>query len=166
MIFIKGTKLLSDSHRWHSDGKYFAAPKLFKQVYIIHAYTANGHTLLCAYLRQKKKIVTALKNTSGQMCFVFNPKTIVTDFDCHGAELKGCYFHFDQAILRWAFRCGYKSQYSINPTFNTWFKMILSLQVVPMSRLMEAWSIIINKLSANINVQPMIDYFNALWIKE
>ena len=123
-------KLLQNSKRWHSDGKFYAAPKPFKQVYIIHALTQNGHTLPCAYfLTEKKdcnlykKLFTTLKNVAEQMDLVLNPKTVVTDFEhaamnaykfhWPGAELKGCFFHFNQAILRLAFRNGFKLHYTI-----------------------------------------------------
>ena len=105
---------------------------------------------------------------------VLNPKTILTDlkqaamnaykFNWPSVELKGCFFHFNQAILRWAFRNGYKLPYSTNYDFYAWCKMILSLAVVPVNRVMEAWNIIINKLPADLNVQPIINYFYSIWI--
>ena len=57
----EGIKLLSDSKRWHSDGTFFAAPKPFKQVYIIHVYTSNGHMLPCAYFLTEKNIAIFIK---------------------------------------------------------------------------------------------------------
>ena len=72
-------------------------------------------------------IKIALKEGIEQMGLVLNPKTIVTDFEqaainaykfhWPNAELKGCFFHSNQAILIWAFRNGYKLAYSINPIF-------------------------------------------------
>ena len=85
-------------------------------------------------------------------------------FHWPGVKLKGCFFHFNQAILRWAFRNGYKLPYSTNYDFYAWCKMILSLAVVPVNRVMEAWNIIINKLPADLNVQPIINYFYSIWI--
>ena len=81
--------------------------------------------LPCAnFLKEKKdcnlykKIFTILKNVSEEMKLVLNPKTIVIDyeqaamnaykFNWPGAEISGFFFHFNQAVLRWAFRDGYK----------------------------------------------------------
>ena len=173
----EGLKLLSTSSRWHSDGTFFAAPKPFNQVYIIHAYTDNGHMLPCAYYLTQKKdcaiykaMFTHLKNAAEENGYILNPKTIVVDFELAainaykfhwpGAEIKGCFFHFTQAVLRWAFRNGYKLHYSANTTFKLWLKMILALPVVPVGRIFEAWEIIKTKAPTNLNVQPIIDYFN------
>ena len=81
-----------------------------------------------------------------------------------GAELKGCLFHFNQAILRWACRNGYNMAYSINTYFNAWLKMILSLPVIPVHCDIDAWTIIKNKLQSDLNVQPIINHFNSVWI--
>ena len=96
------------------------------------------------------------------MNLVLNLKTIVTDFEqaamnaykfhWSGAEIKGCFFHFNQAVLRWAFRNGFKLSYTIKTKFNIWLKTILSLPVIPINRVMGAWEIIQNKLPADMNV--------------
>ena len=87
-------KLLSNSKIWHSDGTFFAAPKPFKLVYIIHAYTCNGHMLPCAYFLTEmkdcnlyKKILTSLKTAAEQMNLVLNPKTIVTIYGTPLAQM-------------------------------------------------------------------------------
>ena len=131
-----GLRLLGNSVRWHSDGTFYAAPKPLKQVYILHAYTGNGHMLPCAYyLTQKKdcvlykKMFTQLKIAADEQGYILNPKIIdfelaaINAFKFHwpGAELKGCFFHYTQAVLRWAFRNGYKLHYSINTAYNFWF---------------------------------------------
>ena len=121
-----------------------------------------------------KKLFTTLKNVAEQMDLVFNPKIVVTHFeqaamnaykiDWPDAELKCWFFHFNQAILLWDFRNGFKLHYTIQTKFNTWLKMILSLPVIPVDRLMDAWRIIKNNRPADLNVQPIIDYFKSKWV--
>ena len=43
-------------------------------------------------------------------------------------------------------------------------KKILSSSVKPINRVMDAWEIIQNKLPADMNVQPIINYFKSTWV--
>jgi hypothetical protein len=111
-----GLKLLSESNRWHSDGTFFMTPKPFKQTYLIHAYKSSI-MLPCVYvlLQNKetntyKEVLGAIKDIATEKGYHLNPETILTDFECAaqqayryhwtGITIKGCYFHFKQAILR------------------------------------------------------------------
>ena len=44
--------------------------------------------------------------------------------------------------------------------------MILSLPVIPAHLVIDAWTIIKNKLPSDLNVQPIIDYFNSVWLRK
>ena len=82
-----------------------------------------------------------------------------------GAELKGCFFHFNQAILTWAFRNGCKLPYSIKTNFKVKLKIILLLPVITAHLFIGAWTIIKNNLPSDLNVQTVIDYFNSVWLR-
>ena len=115
-----------------------------------------------------------MNNAAEQKDYVLNPKTIVTDFELAamnaykfhwpGAELKGCFLHYTQSILRWAFRNGYKLHYTINTKFNTWIRMVLSLPVIPVHHIQDAWNVIVNDLPIDINVRPIIESLKKIWL--
>lgn len=107
-------------------------------------YKKWSYVALCLFFTQKrdcslyKKMFSELKNSAEEIGCLFNPLSIVTDFELSainaykfhwpGAELKGCFFHYSQAIIRWAFKNGYKLHYWTNSYFNHWLKMIISLR--------------------------------------
>lgn len=54
-------------------------------------------------------------------------------------SLKGCFFHFKQAVCRWIFTNGYKVTFAINLAFKKWVRKLTSLAVVPVDLVLEAW---------------------------
>ena len=69
-------------------------------------------------------------------------------------------------VCRASILYGYKLPYSIKTNFKVWLKMILSLPVIPAHLVIDAWTIIKNKLPSDLNVQPIIDYFNSVWLRK
>ena len=41
--------MLGQATRWHTDGTFFAAPKPFMQVYLLHAYDSNDNMVPCGF---------------------------------------------------------------------------------------------------------------------
>ena len=77
-----------------------------------------------------REVFDQLKYTAERYGFFLAPKFGHTDFEqavrkalkhCYpGIQLKGCYFHFEQAIGRWMFQHGYKVAYSQDQLFRKW----------------------------------------------
>ena len=42
--------------------------------------------------------------------------------------------------------------------------MVLSLPEIAVHHIQDAWNIIINDLPIDINVRPIIEYFNKIWL--
>ena len=42
--------------------------------------------------------------------------------------------------------------------------MALSLPVIPVHHIQDAWNIIVNDLPIDINVRPIIEYFKRIWL--
>ena len=57
IIFISdhGVRMLGQATRWHTDGTFFAAPKPFMQVYLLHAYDLNDNMVPCGYVLLQRK---------------------------------------------------------------------------------------------------------------
>ena len=176
-----GLKLLAQANRWHSDGTFFMTPKQFKQTYIIHAYKSSNVMYPCAYILLQKKdketykeMLAALKEIAFAAGHELNPQTVLTDFEKAVQEafkfhwtnisIRGCYFHLKQAILRWVFQHGYKKQYLANTKFNFWLKSLTSLAMVPVKDIDRAYAIVKSNVPDNIEVKPILDYFEKTWL--
>ena len=104
------------------------------------------------------------------------PEIALTDFEKAARKalrfhftnirLKGCFFHFKQAVGRWIFKNGYKLTYSLNIDFKKWFRKLSCLAVVPLDQVVEAWDLIQDEArTLNVNVQPIIKYFQKTWME-
>ena len=103
------------------------------------------------------------------------PKMALTDFEKAARKalrfhftnitLKGCFFHFKQAIGRWIFKNAYKQTFHNNIEFKKWFRKVSCLAVVPLDQVVEAWELIkVESSSLLINVKPIIKYFENTWM--
>jgi len=94
------------------DGTFDKVPKMFYQLYTWHAKIGNSYPPCIYFLLQNKT-----QDTYNRMFRILNhllpnlsPQTILLDFEkaCMsaaqiafpGAEIKGCYFHLSQSLLR------------------------------------------------------------------
>jgi hypothetical protein len=179
-----GIKLLSESARWQSDGTFFCAPKPFKQAYYIMGGKQGEKMLPLVYILMQKKTFKAydevfeqLKRVAAKYSVSLAPTVALTDFEKAARKalrfhfpnitLKGCFFHFKQAIGRWIFKNGYKQTYTCNDEFKKWFRKLSCLAVVPLDKIDEAFeSIKAESASISINVKPILNYFNRTWIQE
>ena len=81
-------------------------------------------------------------------------------------KLRGCFFHFKQAVGRWIFKNGYKVTYTTCLLFQKWFRKLTSLAVCLLEQIKEAWDIIVGESSKlnEINVKPILNYFEKTWM--
>ncbi|CAF2875167.1 unnamed protein product [Rotaria sp. Silwood2] len=115
-------KLLFNSDKILMDGTFSTCPKMFDQVYTIHAIKYD-QSFPCVFglLPNRLKgtyhfMFQELKSTATQMQLNFTPKSIMTDFEpalisvitaeFSGAIHSSCYFHFTQAVYRALQRVG------------------------------------------------------------
>ena len=56
------------------------------------------------------------------------------------AQIVGCWFHYAQATSKYMSGLGLKEQYSKNPGFAKWFKMVLALSLLPTERITTMWN--------------------------
>ena len=116
-----GIEIMSTAEKWHVDGTFSRCPKFLKQLLTIHA-EFKDELFSCAYMvlpdkdsRTYTTIFIQLKNildTNGSI----NVKQIMADFEAalvnqlkttfFMAIIKGCWFHFNQAIIRKLFNLG------------------------------------------------------------
>ena len=171
-----GLKILGQSKKWQSDGTFHCAPKPFKQVY----YTMGGKPLEkmvpVDYVLMQKRTCDAYDEVFGQLKRIAHsysielaPLVCLTDFEraarkaikfhFPSVHLRGCYFHFKQAVGRWIFRNGYTVNYVSNVIFKKWVNKITSLAVVPLDQVHSAWDKIKTESILGVNTTPIDKYF-------
>ena len=123
MVFTSdiGAEILSQTEKWHIDGTFKKRPKLFYQILTIWALY-NDELIACAYSVLPNKLTSTylslfeviknICNQNGELKL----KTVLTDFETalqnalklvfEDVEVKDCWFHFNQAIMRKLFSLG------------------------------------------------------------
>ncbi len=88
------------------------------------------------------KCLTEMKSVCRANGYLFKPKCVLSDFE--PAQIKGCWIHYVQYLLRFAKRLGYQSRYENDMFFCLWFKQFATLALIPLENLEEAFAIILN----------------------
>ena len=109
----------------------------------------------------------------------FGHLTLILDFELaiqqalrqafHGAcTIKGCWFHFCQALLRQIGEIGLKSNYNQSFHFKFWVKRFMALALISMENIKEAMDIIISEIDSNSNIAikqaDFVVYFVNQWL--
>ena len=80
-------------------------------------------------------------------------------------EIKGCWFHYCQAIKRNLFAFGLKKRYVSDWNFRFWIRRILVLPLIQVEYLEQAFKIIVKELPSNdSNIIKFIRYFISQWL--
>lgn len=113
------------------DGTFKVAPTLFRQLYTLHG-SFEGEMMALAYflLPDKEKetylrMFSLISDHAARRGLTFRPAKFQIDFEsavlgairvCFpAAEVKGCTFHFTQAVWRNVQRCGLQAYYKNDP---------------------------------------------------
>ena len=149
-----GMNMLSKGTDWHIDGTFKHCPKLFYQLVTIQSVHNNQVLQNCFIFMEHKSRASYLEafQQIKQLCFdkkiCINPTRVSCDFEeaLHQAlqitfpniELKGCMFHYCQALLRKINNIGYKNRYLNDERFKYWIRQFMILAVIPIDHLKDA----------------------------
>ena len=105
----------------------------------------------------------------------FNPSVVFIDFEIAlvqsvnllfpSSQLKGCYYHFVQALWRWVQNHGCVILYKDNSEFRSLIKCTAALAHVPRQYLHLVWSGIKAAAPEMPVCSDFIDYFKDTWLK-
>jgi len=85
-------------------------------------------------------------------------------------EIKGCWFHFNQAIIKRVISLGLLGLYCNNFQVMTWFRRFGALALVPLDCIQKCWDIILNEIPSNISLHAresifeFLNYFSNTWL--
>ncbi|XP_028966906.1 uncharacterized protein LOC114828143 [Galendromus occidentalis] len=139
----------------YMDGTFKVVPHLFAQLYTLHAqYRGQMMPLVYFLLPDKQKetyirMFTLLKTFAVTRHMVFQPPKMQLDFEVSslkaieeslpGTEVKGCNFHFSQAIWRKTQQVGLRTFYDNDPSIRSFVKGVMALSLVPEHLIDDAW---------------------------
>ena len=124
-------EIVCESPSVFMDGTFRVVPELFRQLYTVHCFY-KGQMMPSVYFLLPDgtsdtycRMFTSLKNAAESRGLIFRPVHFQLDFEVAAikaieemfpaAVVKGCQFHFTQAIWRKAQNCGLKSYYADAP---------------------------------------------------
>ncbi len=125
-----GDGRLTEADSLFVDGTFGTSPRLFYQIFTVHAVTNGRHLPLVYCLLPNKRqetyqrVFQLLEKVRVNLQLDLLPSLLVSDFELAimnaarsifpSASIKGCYFHFCQAILRKIQELGLQVEYKEN----------------------------------------------------
>ncbi|RNA13080.1 Ragulator complex LAMTOR3 [Brachionus plicatilis] len=154
-------KILSESEEWFMDGTFKSAPKQMMQLFTIHALVKN--------------IFNVLKDLALGAKLILNSKRVMTDFEAlstfaiqfhfPNVVIKGCWFHFRQAIFRRAVRLGLKQHYHLDE-HRELINLFGALALIPIEKINEGFEIIKLFKPNDAKCDQMLTYFENQWLNK
>ncbi|XP_071088815.1 uncharacterized protein [Haliotis cracherodii] len=149
-------EILSERDTIFMDGTFFVCPSLWLQVYTIHCLV-DGKMFPVAFslLPNKTKqtyvrLFTLLKDVVGARTGVdLSPDIIQTDYEAAvisaisdvfpASSVRGCFFHYAQALWRLVVDRGLSRDYTDNPAVQTHIRRAAALPLLPLAEVQDAW---------------------------
>ena len=179
--------VLHDSKYLVCDGTFEMSPDTAYQVYTVHGFcNGEGMALLWALLPNKStatyvELFTAIRSALVSQFGDVGHKTFLVDFKLAAINaiqqtfpesvVKGCSFHFRQALMRRIQSLGLKSVYESDeyPEVRRWFRLIMSMTMLPAFAIPMAWSCLSNPPFAGDSdvdgkTRTFAVYVGATWI--
>jgi len=121
-------------------------------------------------------LLQILKHKAIQISHVFSPKTIQIDFEMAVikaieeelpyTEIKGCFFHYAQAIWRKIKNIGLCSLFKSDSGVRRWARKCISLPLFPPEYIEEAWLILHAEAPNYPQITTLLNYILETWVDE
>ncbi|XP_053148756.1 uncharacterized protein LOC128343547 isoform X2 [Hemicordylus capensis] len=161
----------------YGDGTFEKVPNMFDQLYTWHAKVGNSY-LPCIYiLLQKKNMDTYNRMFEIMKLLIPNlaPQRVLVDFEkaCMNAvrivfphaEVKGCYFHLCQSLIRKINNVGLKTEYETNMDINITLKSLAALAFVPIDDVRSVFDKLATKFPDEDSYNEVLTYFFSTYIE-
>ncbi|XP_046552148.1 uncharacterized protein LOC124261815 [Haliotis rubra] len=173
--------ILANAETIYMDGTFFVCPSLWQQVYIVHCLV-DGQMFPVAFslLPSKSRdtyirLFNYLKDSVLAIVGVeLSPSVVQTDYEAAAigatervfpdAEVRGCYFHFTQAVWRQVSEKGLVNTYKDNRAFNTHVRRAAALPLLPVDQIQDAWMEVLNQSPDVDGIGQFNDYITSTWV--
>ena len=161
------------------DGTFRVAPPFYKQIFTIHALLQSKvlPLIYCILIDKKAETYTSVFRKIRDLCLEHNliltPNLITLDFEkglivalqqeFPQSRLRGCYFHFCQAVFRQVQKLGFSVDYGNNQELRTKIRMLMALAFVPEQIVQQTFDNLRDE--APVNIRPLFQYFHQQWFQ-
>ena len=177
---IQQQGLLRRAKTWYVDGTFKLVKHPFAQLFSIHAFISNGEVMkqvpLMFVLMSRRKIIDyrkvlfVIQDRLGQ-CAV---QQIVMDFEratwqairleLPDVQLRGCTFHWCQAVWRKAQQLGLQMAYNNDAPTHNYIKKLLALPMLPQEHIQPVFDYLC-EAAVTEPLHELVDYINRNWIR-
>ena len=170
-------KLSTNSH-WCVDGTFKSVPKLFVQLFSIHVFEGDKLIPLIYCLLSSKtqsmysELFRALKDKANTLDIILMPSLFTCDFErglissirleFPTASIRGCYFHFCQAVYRRVQTLGLSTLYIHDQESRLYIRKLLAIAFVPIDLIPQTFQNL--KYMCQPELQSLFTYFENFWI--
>ena len=175
-------RVLAASANVFMDGTFKSCPKLYSQLYTIHAiYKDHFVPLVYCLLPNKHRdtyyeVLNVIKREMGYQNLVFCPAKIFTDFEAAlmptlrshfpTSTHKGCYFHFTQAIWRQVQSLGLSTDYNNNASVKKSIRVLMATAFLPLLCVRPAVDLLESDeiVASTPALARLFAYFRSTWL--
>ncbi|XP_071118353.1 uncharacterized protein [Haliotis cracherodii] len=177
----KNLELLCEADIVYEDGTFSSSPKLFDQVYTIHAefqehmfplvFCLLPNKAECTYVRAFEYIQEAAHNLG----FDWTPRVFQQDFEraAHNAvesvfattHTRGCFFHFTECKWRRVQKEGLATEYTSVEEVKKVVRRASALPLVPLDMVEDVWADAIADSPQSVKVTRFMDYITTTWVE-
>lgn len=173
-------QILQYAKRWFCDGTFKILPKQFQQMWSIHAFIRKGESIkqiplvLCLMSRRKTRdYVAVFKRLKEVINGDLHVQGFVVDFE-KGAwkairqefpntMIKGCAFHFNQAVWRMTQQLGLKTTYSKRGPEYRYTRSLMGLPFLPSADIRPAFDQLATRATSP-ELTQLVNYIDNTWL--
>lgn len=161
----------------YGHGTYDKSPKMFFQLYTWHAEVGNSYPPCIYFLLQTKNLPTYSKmfEILKHLLPSLAPQNVFVDFEkaCIGAvniafpkaEVKGCYFHLCQSLVRKVDDVGLRTDFDSDIDVKLRLKSLAALAFVPSSEVREVFDVLADSFPNEDRFNEILTYFFCTYIE-
>lgn len=163
----------------YGDGTFYSVPKLFYQLYTLHGFYKNEMIPFIYILLPDKKEQTYLRmfrliqDKAIELNLTFSPKVFHLDFEkavhqtvksLFNCQIKGCLFHFCQAIFRKFNKIIGKNNYK-NKEMQQLLRRTIAIPFLPKEDIEDAWDDVMETCDRNNEIiVRFLNYVTENWM--
>lgn len=169
---------LSRSSVWLADGTFKIAPTLFYQLYSIHFESVGGYHpagVYCVMANKTRQTYDRLLVAVKSLCPDASPSNILVDFEMAAmnafqhaypeSDIRGCYFHLSQAVIRKVNDLGLKSDYQSNDVIRGFVRCLIALSHVPSDDVLVSYQTLVADMPNDERINDLVTYFEHTYIR-
>ena len=165
----------------YMDGTFKSAPEMYRQVYSIHCQVMGCMIpVIVAFLPTKDEVsytrmFQLLQQAAQRFGMQLKPNTVSIDFEMAmintvqqffpNSRIRGCLFHYSQAVWRKVQHLGLTVRYREDREFNRLVRRASALPLIPVDSVHDVWMEAMNEVNDAAATQFM-DYMTETWVDD